>query len=416
MSRTMKLMVIIAALLVGASAVGGDVLDTETLTGVRQINRDGFGGDANKYSFSMAAFGDALYVGTLNLKNMGGMFNFFAGLPAKYVTEGAEVWRYDRSGEWTRVVEGGLGDRANIGVRKMAAIGKCLYGVTANHNSGMEVWRTCDGYDWEVVVDDGFGEPKNTSGRGLGWFDGYIYVGVENRSDGAQLWRSRDGDDWEKAADQGLGDPANVWVSDFAEFNGRLYMGTLNITGGMELFSTRDGRHFERHMTGGGDKRTNMAGMKLITFNGRLLVSTMDFFNGFDLYSSEDGVDFSRIMANGYNDDHNAYLWQMEVYNGRLYAGTYYHKLPWPNGAFHLYSSADGEDWVVEDVTGFGNPFHYGVRSMSVYDGNLIVGTASPRYGTKVFAASAKAPLGPGRGGVPVDGVAPAVGVTLFPK
>jgi hypothetical protein len=387
--RTRKYVLLAAALLLSGAALAAGVVETETLTGVRQINKDGFNIESNKYAFSMAVYKGSLYVGTLNIRKMPGMWNFFTGTSAKKATDGAEVWRYDSGGTWTRVVNKGLGDRLNLGVRKMAVIKDCLYGVTANHDEGMEVWRTCDGKTWERPARGGFGDALNTSGRGLGFFDGRIYVGTENRKKGAQLWRSEDGDHWEKVADQGLGDKGNWWFSDFAVFNDRLYLGTLNVKG-MQLFRSADGKSFERVFKDGPAKKTDMAAMKLYVFQGRLFVSTMDYFKGFDLYVTSDGENYRRILKNGFNDRHNGYLWQMEEYNGRLYAGTYSHHLPLPVGAFNLLSSADGDHWIVENADGFGNRWYYGIRSMAVFDGKLILGTASAQYGCKVFEAAAK--------------------------
>jgi hypothetical protein len=166
-------------------------------------------------------------------------------------------------------------------------------------------------------------------------------------------------------------------------------MGTLNYTTGCQVYRTRDGLHFERVVTGGFEKKSNFAAMKLIAFKDQLFISTMDFFRGFDLYATADGVAFERVMEYGFNKPSNAYLWQMQEYNGRLYAGSYDHHVP-PNGAFTLFSTADGKDWRVETDTAFDNHWHYGVRSMAVFDNRLIIGTASARYGTKIFAGRAK--------------------------
>ena len=387
--RTRKYILLAAALLLSGAAMAAGPIETQTLTDVRQINKDGFNIESNKYAFSMAVYKGSLYVGTLNIRKLPGMWNFFTGTSAKRATDGAEVWRYDADGTWTRVVNKGLGSRLNLGVRKMAVIRDCLYGVTANHDEGMEVWRTRDGTAWERTAVGGFGDEENTSGRGLGFFNGFIYVGTENRKKGAQLWRSDDGDHWEKAAERGLGDQGNWWFSDFAVFQDKMYMGTLNVKG-MQLFRTADGRSFERVFQDGPDKRTDMAAMKLYVFQGRLFVSTMDFFKGFDLYVTADGDHYERVLKNGFNDRHNGYLWQMEEYDGRLYAGTYNHHLPLPDGAFNLLSSADGDHWIVENDTGFGHPWYYGIRSMAVFDGKLILGTASAEYGCKVFEAEGK--------------------------
>ncbi len=387
--RISKVFVFAAALFLCASVFALDVRETETLHEVTQLNQDGFGARDNKYAFSMAVFRDKLYVGTLNIKRMPGMIRFFTATTGKRASNGAEVWRYDGE-EWTRVVDSGLDSHMNIGVRKMVAGEECLWAVTANHDQGMEVWRTCDGDLWEAVIKGGFGDKNNTSGRGMGFFKGHLYVGTENRKQGAQLWRTEDGEHWEKVADNGIMDKGNWWMSDFAEFKGRLYTGTLNAAG-MQAYRTADGVHFERLFEGGLSKWTNTAGMKVYVFKDRLFLGTMDFFRGFDLYVSEDGKSFERVLAKGHTNRHNAYLWQLVEYEGRLYAGTYFHKgISIPSGKFMLYSSPDGLDWTVENDNAFGNPYYYGVRSTAVYQGRLIIGTASAKYGCKIIAAKKK--------------------------
>lgn len=380
-------------------------LETATLTDIIQINQDGFGSAANKYSFAMAVFNDALYVGTLNIRAMPGMAAFFAGTSTVGLSNGAEIWRYDVDGTWTQMVAGGLGDASNIGVRKMVVIEDCLYAVTVNHDQGMEVWRSCDGWDWTVVADHGFGDPANTSGRGLAWFNGYIYVGTENRRHGAQLWRSEDGETWEIAAKNGVNTRGNVWLSDFAVFKDRMYLGTLNY-GGAQLFRTDDGLHFEPLFRRGLNRRSNLAVMKLCVFQHRLYFSLMNFTRGFDLFATADGRNFDRVLADGFTDRRNAYLWQMQVFNGRLYAGSYNHRgISLPTGRFCLYSTADGRDWTVENADGFRSPWHYGVRTLTVLNDELIIGSASAQQGTRVFSALPRNPAEPPP---PETGAAPA--------
>ncbi len=366
----------------------GTCYQSKTLSEVCQVNQDGFGDRANKYAFSMAVYKDALYVGTLNIKKMPGMFRFFSATSAKRASNGAQIWRYTPEQGWKQVVKDGLGNPHNLGVRSLKVIGECLYGVTANHDDGMEVWRSCDGENWEKVAVEGFGNPNNTSGRGLGYFKGWIYVGVENRKSGAEIWRSKDGNKWERVAEKGLGDKGNWWVSDFAEFKGYLYLGTLNIKGA-QLFRTKDGVNYEPLAKKGLEKFTNTAIMKLYVYQDQLYFSTMDFFLGSDLYRSQDGVNFERVLKKGFVNHHNAYIWQLQEYKGRLYAGTYYHKgfIMLPSGKFMLFSSKDGENWILETDDGFGNKWYYGIRTMTTYQDWLVFGTASAKYGCKVFFA-----------------------------
>jgi hypothetical protein len=378
----------VVLLMLAASSPSG--FSTATLENIRRINEAGFGKTSNKYAFSMTVFDGSLFVGTLNMIDMADMAGFFSGTKTSGASEGAEVWRYDEDGTWTQVVDGGLGNPHNIGVRKLTVAKGCIYGVTANHNDGMEVWRSCDGESWLRVAEGGFGDPENTSRRGLGVYKDYIYAGTEDRSKGAQLYRSKDGENWERVAHSGISDKNNWWLSDFMVFKGRLYMGTLNV-GGMQLYRTRDGLHFEKLFSGGIDKFTNTAAMKLYVYNDKLYVTTMDFFQGYDLYMSENGVDFQRVIKEGLPDSEQAYLWQLIEYDGRLYGGTYHHRgVRLPKGTFALLSTEDGKHWEIENRNGFGNPYYYGIRSVAVYNGELILGTASAKYGCKIFAARSK--------------------------
>ena len=221
----------------------------------------------------------------------------------------------------------------------------------------------------------------------MGYFQGWIYLGVENFKTGAEIWRSQDGEHWERVAEKGIDTKNNVRVSDFVIFKDWLYLGTMNIFGA-RLYRTRDGINYQCLAKKGLEKKTNAMIMRLYLFKDKLFFSTADMFRGFDLYVSEDGVNFRRVLKNGFNNFHNAYIWQMQEYKGRLYAGTYYHRgLLLPKGSFMLFSSQDGENWVVESDNGFGNPWHYGIRTMATYRGWLVIGTASAKYGCKVFLA-----------------------------
>ena len=66
--RKVKYLAAVMVIFMGAAVMAASYVETDTLTGIQQINEDGFGTEANKYSFSMAVFNDSLYVGTLNIK------------------------------------------------------------------------------------------------------------------------------------------------------------------------------------------------------------------------------------------------------------------------------------------------------------------------------------------------------------
>jgi hypothetical protein len=377
---------LIWTVLLPVSAGNAFSLETPTLTDIQQINEDGFGCPTNRYAWSMAVFRDALFVGTMNVKTIfPGMVEFPLGLPLE--SEGAQIWRYDRDGHWTRVVNAGLGNWRNYGVRNMEVIGDYLYAVTANHEDGFEIWRTADGSTWEKVMVGGSGDPGNTSGRAITSFGGYIYASAENIWAGAEIWRSATGDPntWEQVVSGGLGDAGNRGFFDFAEFDGKLYAGTLNI-GGMQLYRTSNGLDYETVFKNALGEPSNQAVMKLNIFKGRLYLATENLLGGFSLYRTEDGQSFQKVMADGLDSSLNRYLWFMKEYDGRLYAGSF----TILQFQFHLFSSPDGENWIVENGDGFGHFGQYGIRCMAVFDGRLILGTATAFCSCKVFSAVRK--------------------------
>ena len=50
----------------------------------------------------------------------------------------------------------------------------------------------------------------------------------------------------------------------------------------------------------------------------------------------------------------------------------------------------DGDEWVIEDQSALGYPLNYGIRSMTVFDNKLIIGTSTAFGGCKVIEATAK--------------------------
>eukprot|EP01084_Bolivina_argentea_P259446 437763_1 len=373
-------------------------IKTETLL-VTQVNKDGFGDINNQYAFSMESFKGYLYVGTMNILTQIGQFEFFSNKPLE--TNGSQIYKGYISNinkwEWMIVVKEGNGNKDNFGVRKLTTIGDYLYGVTTNHVSGFEVWRTFDGSQWEIVACNGFGDTDNTSGRGLIMYNSYIYVGVENRKTGAKIWRhpiTEKGDfeinsNWEEIINDGLG--SNIWFSDFIQYKNWLYIGTLNVKG-MELWRT-DGIKFNKvfdiHAT---ISHFDTAVMKLYVYNNILYVGTQNDINGASLYANidDEGIIFKPIFTKGNGDPNNKYVWYMQEFNNRLYLSTFNLEKIWPtSGKFSLFSSKNPQSniWTTETLNAFGNDGHFGIRSMTVFNERLMMGTATAQQdmACKVF-------------------------------
>eukprot|EP00922_Rhytidocystis_sp_ex-Travisia-forbesii_P040354 GHVS01060058.1.p2 GENE.GHVS01060058.1~~GHVS01060058.1.p2 ORF type:complete len:247 (+),score=17.74 GHVS01060058.1:1065-1805(+) len=243
-------------------------------------------------------------------------------------------------------------------------------------------------------------------------YKGYLYIGVENRVTGAQLWRRavaadgdwKDGSSWEVIA-HGHGKGGiltNFWYSDFVEFKGKLYTGTMNFLG-LEIWrlfdpgsSSVDNVTFEKVYEGATvDDPRGVA--QLIVWGGHtLLVATMlREPEGAVLLSSKDGVNYlthepPRLIP-GFSEKNYLYLWRMVEYNGRVYVSA--NEWPSMEQGFVLFSFDDLEsEWTVETATAFGfAPWYYGARSMAVYKGQLLMGTAGAAP-CVVFSAVSKAP------------------------
>jgi hypothetical protein len=109
---------------------------------------------------------------------------------------------------------------------------------------------------------------------------------------------------------------------------------------------------------------------------------------------------FKRALSGigpGFGTRLNQHLWRMEVFDGRLYVGTYDIATELRNAGngvgdavamwqgFDLWSSTNGEQFTPIDFKGFGDTFGYGVRSLQSTPAGLVLGTANPFYGLRVY-------------------------------
>lgn len=393
-------------------------LSTKNLK-ARTIASQGFEDCNNRYAWSMESFNGKVYVGTLNIKFFGpGMLGFLA---AGYVqfsrtfSNGGEVYEGTRSDtgewDWKRVLTGGLRCKHNYGIRKLIVVGNYMYGVTGNNDDGFDIIQTSDGSNWETVMSGGFGTNNNISGRGMIEFDGYLYIGTANFVDGAEIWRHLLADDgsldsdseWEDVVRGGNGDELNSWFGDMVNYNGFIYVGTLNggDTGG-ELHRSSNGVDWEVVLTDGAGLSTDRAFMKLYVYQDHLYVGTMNYRDGASLLVSTDAnaTQFDRLFTAGNDNANNAYIWYMIEYDNKLYVSSFnffiqvnfdiFDALDVTDGnflpfnfnypvQFDLFSHedpTDGTPFTIESRNNFAARM-YGVRSMVVHDGLLLMGSAS---------------------------------------
>lgn len=409
-----------------------------------RINLAGFGNPDNRYSWSMVNFKGKIYVGTWNLRTPLSIFQLVLGFLSPGflagTTSGTEVWRYDGGPlglTWTRVVSGGLGDIDNMGLRNMVVWddpddvpdrGPAIYGTTINLKDGLEVWRTFDGTNWEVVVGrgakigNGFGHgAANESGRGMLALGDYLYVGAM-RVEGGQIWRTANGVDWELVTSvQKLESGLFGWIysmgslamadmclfDDDGDGQAELFVGTWRLFGFSVYRHDFASGKWSRVAEFGIRKGSNVGVHQLVPFNGRLWILTVNFSSGFDVYASKpanpaagirNNADWELVAEKGFTDAGNYYAWEGTVYplgpegeelpGSRLFIGTFN-----LSRGFYLYSVTKGGEWAVEVgrgsrvPNGISTSLNYGVRTLAIYEGKLVIGCAGMMKGTDVYLA-----------------------------
>jgi hypothetical protein len=251
---------------------------------------------------------------------------------------------------------------------------------------------------------------------------------------------------WRPVSLPGFGDPNNAAVFELIVFQGHLYATTFNCVTGFEVWKTAAEGHapykWTRVIESGAHRGClNEGGLSLCVFNDSLYIGTGIQDGGYDrangrgpaaaeiirLYADDSWdivVGNSRLTPEGYvipvsllgagfGNFFNGYVWRLCVHNGWLYAGTFdwsvfltYAPLDkWPpllrtlverrgvqriierEGGFDLWRTQDGVAWVPVTITGFGNKYNCGVRTMVSTPRGLFLGTANP-FGPQIAVRS----------------------------
>lgn len=313
---------------------------------------------------------------------------------------------------------------------------KALYGIQAPGR----LLRTVDGVNFTPVPQDPgtfFGDRPGMCLRGIEEYNGKMYIVSTNfKGEGVLL----------ESANPALGNdsfrqvsPDNVRVYEIATFNGFLYA-TFDSPQGFGLYKTNASGPLPYIYTpiilNGGylQQGGNPIALSMKVFNGDLYVGSDSVRTISSVFCALQAFCVSSIFGNGgaelfrvHPDDTwdivvglpratqqgaktplsgyrsgfswplNQHLWRMEVFDGRLYVGTYDVSTELrnaPNGlgaalapefGFDLWYTTDGVHFTAVDVTGFEDPFNYGVRSLQATPYGLFLGTANPFYGLRIY-------------------------------
>lgn len=332
-----------------------------------QINTDGFGDTNNFSAFSMAVYGNKLYVGTWNNST------------------GCEVWRRDGSGagDWTQINTDGFGSANNRGAHAMAIYNDCLYVGTANNVNGFEVWAY-DGSSWTQKAGGGLGDTANTWASAMVVHDGKLYLGTS--------WQAgvftHDGSTWTQINVNGFGDSDNQAIRSLAVYDGKMYAGVYNTADHANLYRYDGPTTADWTLVASGGFGGNFVEFRsLAAYDGKLFIGGAGWSVSCQVWEY-DGTTFTR------NDPGAAMQYDsarcMTVLQGKLYVGTGNDSGTPEGGQVWEY---DGTSWDQVNDNGFGDTANEAVHSLAVDGSSLFVGVAnSDGDGGKVFG-SIQAPI-----------------------
>jgi SAM-dependent methyltransferase len=289
----------------------------------RCLSTAGFGDPQNSYAFSMAWFGDGLFVGTVR-----NMLALVAASPPPDPAQmqpwpvtipddvfdldlRAQIWRQGSPDEkWKRAYTSPmLGGRdrepapRDLGYRSMTVFQgdgdsePALYVATASSNSrgtGAHVLRYSSDGSVRTTGTPGLGDGRVSTLRTLVGMDDRIYT---SPTGSGRAWNAADcpavhvSEDpmsgrWRTVSEPGFSDPDNEALYAMTPFAGHLYVGTLNAAEGYQVWKgrrTRTGMVWHQVVDGGaGRGPLNEAAMTMCVFGGSLYIGSGISNGGFD--------------------------------------------------------------------------------------------------------------------------------------
>ena len=383
----------------------------------------GFGNPRNDYAWSMVPFRERLYVGTLNLMGR------------------AEIWRSQNGepNTWEQVYNDRL--MGNFGIRCLYADGdRALYASTLNQR-GAQILRSLDGYSWKTIAKRGLGNRKNRSIRCMVRFGEYIYAGsgadgasLFRSQDGIRWNLVETTPDikstmvFDSSNNQIMN---NVMIGEIAVFNEHLYAFTwakdvdiqsmkntdrngqtptaANLPpapGAFEVWRSSDGINWEK-VVGQDDAYGNGMGFSLhdpvnldndvVTsvevFEENLYLGTGHDYGKTSIWRTNNGTKWEKVLDfYEMGERFNYYIWRMQSFHNKLFIGTlnlgdaanpgvtgaqiWFSETGNPNSFYPLVLNGfDGK--TISFTNKLNLPKNCGIRSMSVFDDALFVGTAS---------------------------------------
>jgi hypothetical protein len=332
--------------------------------------------------------------------------------PALYVSAlsssgrgtGARILRSSDGVQFEPVSQPGLGNPNVSTFRSLVAFDGHLFaapageGTTWNTTRAPIILRSADPLqdDWQLACTPGFGDPTNAGIFEMEIFNDHLYAATFNHALGYQIWKTpATGTQpcrWTKVIERGAyrGNLSEMAMS-LCVFDNALYVGS--------------------GLQNGGYDRTYRIGPAAGEVIRIFPDDSWELVIGLQRDTPRGLKEPIGRMGPGFDNFFNGYIWRMAVHRGWLYVGTFdwsvflpyaqrQRMLVWmqkhvyefgvenivkQQGGFDLWKTRDGAHWSPVTLTGFGNPYNYGVRTMVSSPLGLFVGTANP-FGPEVPA------------------------------
>jgi hypothetical protein len=225
--------------------------------------------------------------------------------------------------------------------------------------------------------------------------------------------------------------PRDMHVFELQKFDGQLHVGTGSFKTGFGVYKMRRTRapyRFEPVVTNGAGRQKMISVVSMYPFRGHLYVGVVPWYIKGELPASElirigHGGEWEVVAGDprpgpdgrmrnpisglpaGFGNVFNSHLWRMVQKDGTLYVGTldwswllqesesWAREWAWlvdavlsPEYGFDLWASCDGVDWFPVTRNAFnGDPFDFGVRTLSAGSRGLFIGSANHAFGTRIW-------------------------------
>ena len=337
----------------------------------QQVNADGFGDPLTTGVSALEVFKGQLYAGATNGE------------------VGAQVWRWQKDGQWQQVSETGFGSgSANAALIDLIVFQGQLYAGMGWNAAPGQVWRSQNGTNWQPVTTGGFGDGDNIAITNFAIFRGMLYAGTGTASGGAQIWRSKNGnsDNWTQV---GLGEPALIGnVTGFAVYNGALYAAiepSDALSSPIQVWRSTNGSDWTVVTLDGFGDALNVSTGGFAQFRGYLYLGTRNETTGGQIWRTQDGLNWELAVSDGFGDINNIKVESLLVHKGHLYAATF----NWLG--LQVWRSAEGTNWEQVVAEGFGDSNNNATlwnNATAVHQANILIGTWNSVTGGELWMSA----------------------------